>query len=45
MVYEFVCPCHGKMVDTDTGKLCRVILEYGKNYYGFWTGEDVVIQL
>ena len=22
MVSEFVCPCHGKMVDKDTGKPC-----------------------
>ena len=35
MVSEFVCPCHGNMVDPDTGKPCRVILNYGNNYYGY----------
>ena len=44
MVYEFVCPFHGKMVDPDKGKPCRVILKYGKNYDGYWKGEYVAIQ-
>ena len=44
-VSKFVCRCHGKMVDPDTGKPCCVILKYGKNYYGYWTGEDDVIQI
>ena len=43
MLYKFVCTCHGKMVDTDTGKPCRVIMKYGNNYNGYWTGEDVTI--
>ena len=45
MVSEFMCLCHGKMVDTDTGKPCRMILKYGKNYDRYWTGEDVTIHL
>ena len=27
MVYEFLCLCHGKMVDPDTEKPCRIILK------------------
>ena len=45
MVSEFVCPCHGRMVDPDTGEPCRVYLKYGKNYDGYWTGENVAAQL
>ena len=45
IVSESVCPCHGKMVDSDTGKPCCVILKYSKNYDVYWTGEDVAIQL
>ena len=41
MISEFVCPCHGRMVDTDTGEPSQVILNYIKNYGGYWTGEDV----
>ena len=35
MVSEFVCLCHGKMLEIDTGKLCHVILNYGNNYDGY----------
>ena len=45
MMSEFVCLCHGNMVDSDTEKPCCMILKYGKNYDGYWTGEYVVIQL
>ena len=45
MVSELVCLCHGNVVDPDTGKPCCVILKYSKNYDGYWTGEDVAIQL
>ena len=45
MVSEFMFPWHGNMVDTDTGKPCRVILKYGNNYDGYWTVEDVAIQI
>ena len=45
MVSEFVCPWNGKMVDPDTGEPCCMILNYGKNYDGYWTGKYVVIQL
>ena len=31
MISKFVCPCHGRMVDPDTGEPSRVILKYGKN--------------
>ena len=34
MISEFVCPCHGRMVDTDTGEPSRVMLKYVKNYNG-----------
>ena len=44
MVYEFVCTCHGNMVDHDTGKPCLVILNYSKNYNGYWKREDATIQ-
>ena len=33
------------MVDKDTGKPCHMILKYGNNDDGYWTGEDVVIYL
>ena len=33
-ISEFVCPCHGRMVDTDTGEPSRVMLNYVKNYNG-----------
>ena len=42
---ELVCLCHGNVVDPDTGKPCCVILKYSNNYDGYWTGEDVAIQL
>ena len=45
MVSEFVCPCHSNMVDPDTGKPSCMILKYGKNYHGCWTGENSTIQL
>ena len=45
MVSEFVCLCHSNMVDPVTGKTCCMILKYGKNYDGYWTREDVTIQL
>ena len=41
IISEFVCPCHGRMVDPDTGEPYRVMLRYGKNYDGYWTGEDI----
>ena len=41
-MYELVCLFYGKMVDPDTGKHCHVIIKYGKKYYGYWKGEDVV---
>ena len=34
MIYEFVCLCHGIMVDPDKGEPSRVILKYGNNYDG-----------
>ena len=37
MVSEFLCLCHGNMVDPDTGKPCHVIMKYGKNYDEYWT--------
>ena len=40
MISEFVCLCHGRMVDPDTGDPSRVMLKYGKNYYCYWTGEN-----
>ena len=43
MVSEFMCLCHGKIFDTYTEKPCRLILKYGKNYDGYWTGEYVTI--
>ena len=45
MIYEFVFPCHVRMVDPDTGDPSQVILKYGKNYDGYWTGEYVLKQL
>ena len=30
MISEFVCPCHGRMVDPDTGEPSRGMLKYGK---------------
>ena len=42
LMYELVCLFYGKMVDPDTGKYCHVIIKYGKKYYGYWKGEDVV---
>ena len=45
MVSEFVCPCHGRMVNPDTGNPSRILLKYGKNYDGYWTGENVSEQL
>ena len=45
VVSEFFCPCHGKMVDLDTGKPFRVILNYGKNYCRYWKGEDITFQI
>ncbi len=42
MVSEFVCPCHGRM---EYPNPCRVVLHYGKNYDGYWTGEHVAAQL
>ena len=45
MLFKFVCLFHGNMVDPDTGKSYRVILNYGKNYDEYWTGEDVAIQI
>ena len=45
MIYEFVCLCHGIMVDPDKGEPSRVMLKYGKNYDGYWNGEDVSKQL
>ena len=31
IIYEFVCLCHGRMVDPDTGDPSQVMLKYGKN--------------
>ena len=45
MIPDFVCPCHGRMVGTDTVEPSRVMLKHGKNYDGYWTGEDVAKQL
>ena len=45
MVSEFMCLWHGNKVYPDTGKPCRVILNYGKNYDGYCTGEDAALQL
>ena len=45
MVSESVFLCHSNIVDPDTGKPCRVILKYGNNYDGYWTGEDFMIPL
>ena len=45
MVSELVFTFHGKMVDPDTGKPCHVILKYGKSYDGYWTVEDIKIQI
>ena len=45
MVSEFVCTFHGKIVDPDTGKPCRVILDCSKNYDGYWTEEDSAIKI
>ena len=45
MISEFVCPCHGRMVDSNIRDPSRVILKYGKSYDGYWTGEDVAKQL
>ena len=45
MGYELLCLCHGKMVDTDPGKFCSMILKYGKNYDGYWTGAYVTTKL
>ena len=45
IIYEFVCPCHGRMVDTGTWEPSWVMLKYGKNYDGYWTGEDVAKKL
>ena len=44
-IYEFVCPCHGRMVDPDTGEPSPVILKYEKNYISYWNGEDVAKHL
>ena len=42
---KFECLFHGKMVDKDIAKPFCVILKYVTDYYGYWTGEDVVIQV
>ena len=45
MISDFVCPCHGRMVDPDKGEPSRVMLNYGKKYYGYWIGEYAAKQL
>ena len=45
MISEFVCPCHGHLKDPDTGEYARVTLKYGKNFDGYWSGEDVAKQV
>ena len=45
MVSKFVFPFHVKIPDPDTGKPCPAILNYGKNYDGYWTVDDVTIQI
>ena len=38
MISDFVFLCHGRMVDPDTGEPSQVMLNYGKNYDGYWNG-------
>ena len=45
MISKFVCLCHGRMVDPDTGEPSRVMINDGNNYYGYWTGEDFSKQI
>ena len=45
MISEFVYPCHVRMFDPDTGEPPQMMLNYRKNYDGYWTGEDVAKQL
>ena len=42
---KFMCLCHGKMIDTDTRKPCRLIMKYVKSYDRYWTGEHSAIQI
>ena len=45
MISMFVCLCYGRMVDPDKGEPSRVMLNYGKKYYGYWIGEYAAKQL
>jgi hypothetical protein len=39
MVSAFICHCHGILVDGEDNS--RTILKYGRNYDGYWSGDDV----
>ena len=45
MVSDYVCACHGQMVDPDTDVPTRVTIIYGANNQdGYWTGDNVAKQ-
>ena len=42
MISDFLCQCHGRLVDPDDSlDVARNILKYGKNNDGYWDGMDV----